>query len=162
MSSAVFYMTHIRRCRSASNTEMIERIVQDLFIAIMLLDVTWLQNKRHRFKKFTYQVHNPLVVNKLIVIKGRWVGAEEVDVWAESVFDGTVGMTGKITMWGEQEKGWQEGRQQENRWQNGRQREKGRQEDGGKRRDGQKEESKRRDGQKEGSKRRDGKISGRD
>ena len=65
----------------------------------MLLDVTWLRNPTARFHRFTYRAHNPLIVNKPIIIKGCRTGPQEITVWAESGEDGTVGMTGVIELY---------------------------------------------------------------
>lgn len=97
------YQTHDCDHRTCSHSIAVERLVHGPMTALMLLDVTSLHKPAARFKTFTYRALNPLVVNEPIVVKGIWRKDHSVDVWAESAVDGTVGMTGMITLWTEKE-----------------------------------------------------------
>ena len=79
---------------------MAERLVHCPLTALMLLDVTSVLVPEAQFEKFTYRAQNPLVVNQPVKICGAWEGGKNaVTVWAENALDGTVGMTGKITLY---------------------------------------------------------------
>lgn len=68
---------------------------------MMLVDVTALQRPNALLMDFEYRAHNPLIVNNPIRISGAWDGDSKVQVWAESIPDGIVGMTGTITFYRE-------------------------------------------------------------
>ncbi len=58
-----------------------------------------MQRPEAMFKLFRYRALNPLVVNQPVLIKGTWERDDQVQVWAESAVDGTVGMTGQIELY---------------------------------------------------------------
>ena len=77
-----------------------ERLVHAPLTALMMLEVTSMQQPAVPFKYFEYRARNPLFVNEPVLIKGTWEGHCIVQLWAESATSGVIGMTGKLITYG--------------------------------------------------------------
>lgn len=74
----------------------LERLVHGPLTALTLLEVV--ENTRPsnlRIVRFEYRATNPLFINALITIEGKWTSDKEVSIWARSE-DNIVGMKGHV------------------------------------------------------------------